>query len=311
MPTALLIALLATAGPALSVSPAQARPGDAVLVRVAGAGEAPAGTLAGRPLLFWRDGAEWRALGALPVETAPGPVTAAVEAGGARAEAPLLVVEPGFASRSLTLARRYVEEPVDRKVRKRIAADRRAFERAWSQPPAPPRFLSGFGWPRQSSVTGRFGDQRVLNGKKESVHYGLDLTGPRGAPVHAAADGEVVLARNAFYSGKTVVLWHGAGVFTLYFHLDRIDVRPGAQVRKGSRIGLLGATGRATGPHLHWSARVAGLYVDPESLLEIDFASGTAPPRRPRETDAAEAAAAKTPPPGEPPPAAPSGEPRR
>jgi Peptidase family M23 len=311
MPAALLVALLAGAGPALSVAPAEARPGDAVLVRVSGAAEAPVGTLAGRPLLFWRDGTEWRALGALPVETAPGPALAAVEVGGARAEATLAVVEPGFPSRSLTLARRYVEEPVDRKIVRRIREDRRAFDRAWDRPPAPPRFLGGFGWPRESRITGRFGDQRVLNGKKESVHYGLDLTGARGAPIAAAADGEVVLARDAYYSGRTVVLWHGAGVFTLYFHLDRIDVRAGAQVRRGQRIGLLGATGRATGPHLHWSAKVGGLYVDPESLLEIDFAAGTAPPRRTRQAAAPEAPPAGATPPEESPPTAPGPEPTR
>jgi murein DD-endopeptidase MepM/ murein hydrolase activator NlpD len=303
MPWALLLALLAAGGPSVSVAPAQARPGDAVLVRVTGTEETPVGTLAGRPLVFWRSGAEWRALGALPVETAPGTVTAAAEAGGARAEAPLTVVEPGFPSRSLTLARRYVEQPVDPRVRRRIARDRHAFDRAWDRPPAPPRFLDGFGWPRRSSVTGRFGDRRVLNGKKESVHYGLDLTGPRGAPIVAAADGEVVLARNAYYSGRTVVLWHGAGVFTLYFHLDRIDVRAGAPVRKGERIGLLGSSGRATGPHLHWSAKVGGLYVDPESLLEIDFASGTAPPRRRREAPEPEVPPPGAAPPAEPPPA--------
>jgi murein DD-endopeptidase MepM/ murein hydrolase activator NlpD len=311
MPAALLLALLAAGGPDVSVAPAQARPGDAVLVRVTGTEETPVGTLADRPLLFWRAGAEWRALAALPIETPPGPVTAAAQAGGARAEAPLTVVEPGFSSRSLTLARRYVEEPVDPRIRRRIARDRAAFERTWNQPPAAPRFLAGFGWPRASSVTGRFGDRRVLNGKKESVHYGLDLTGPRGAPIVAAADGEVVLARNAYYSGKTVVLWHGAGVFTLYFHMDRIDVRPGAQVRRGERLGLLGATGRATGPHLHWSAKVAGLYVDPESLLEIDFAAGTAPPRRRREPSAPEAPAAVATPPEEPAPQAPSAPPTR
>jgi murein DD-endopeptidase MepM/ murein hydrolase activator NlpD len=304
MPAALLLALLAAGGPALSVAPGQARPGDAVLVRVTGTEDTPVGTLAGRPLLFWRDGAEWRAVAALPIETAPGPVAAVAEAGGARAEAPLTAVEPGFSSRSLTLPRRYVEAPVDPKIRRRIAADHRAFERAWDRPPAAPRFLAGFGWPRTSSVTGRFGDRRVLNGRKESVHYGLDLTGPRGAPIVAAADGEVVLARNAYYSGRTVVLWHGAGVFTLYFHMDRIGVRQGAQVRRGERIGLLGATGRATGPHLHWSAKVSGLYVDPESLLEIDFAAGTAPPRQRRETPAPEAPAAASPPEEPPPPAA-------
>ncbi len=279
MPAAILLALVAATGPALSLAPGEARPGDAVLVRVTGTAAEPTGSLAGRPLVFWRAREEWRALGALPIEIAPGPVPVAVEAGAARAEASLAVVEPGFASRALTVAPRFVEPPAS--VRRRIERDRRAFAAAYDRPFAPPRFGRGFAWPRRSQITGRFGDQRLLNGKKESVHYGLDLGGPRGAPVRAAAEGEVVLARDAYLSGKSIVVWHGADVFTIYFHLDRIDVRPGAKVRSGQRIGLLGSTGRSTGPHLHWSARVAGLFVDPESLLGMDFASGTAPPRRP------------------------------
>jgi len=206
MGSALLLALAAAAAPAVSVAPAEARPGDAVLIRVGGAGEAPAGRLAGHPLLFWPDGSEWRALGALPVEIPPGPVSAAVEAGGEGAQASLTVVEPGFLSRSITLPPRYVETPRDPELRRRIVRDRKAFEKAWHQPPGPPRFLGGFGWPRVSPVTGHFGDRRILNRRKESVHYGLDLAGARGAPPLAAADGTVVLARNAYYSGRTVVL---------------------------------------------------------------------------------------------------------
>jgi murein DD-endopeptidase MepM/ murein hydrolase activator NlpD len=279
MPVALLLAL-AAAAPAVSVAPPQARPGDAVLVRVLDAREQPAGEVAGRPLAFWREGDEWRALGALPLELGPGTVPVSVAADGARAEAALAIVEPGFESRTLHVAPRFVEPPPA--VRRRIEADRRAFAAAYARPPAPPRFLSGFTWPRESRVTGRFGDQRVFNERKQSVHYGLDLGGSRGAPVQAAADGEVVLARDAYLSGKSVVLWHGSDVFTLYFHLDRMLVRPGAKVRKGERIGRVGSTGRSTGPHLHWSARVGGLLVDPESLVGIDFAAGTAPPRTTR-----------------------------
>jgi murein DD-endopeptidase MepM/ murein hydrolase activator NlpD len=77
-----------------------------------------------------------------------------------------------------------------------------------------------------------------------------------------------------------VVVWHGADLYTLYFHMDRLDVRAGAKVRQGDRLGIVGSTGRSTGPHLHWSVKVAGLYVDPESLLGIDFSAGAAPPRR-------------------------------
>jgi murein DD-endopeptidase MepM/ murein hydrolase activator NlpD len=315
-PLALALALAASAAaPAgappfaplsVSVAPVDARPGDAVLVSVTGAAEEPAGTVAGRPLAFWRARGEWRALAALPIELPPGPAGAAVEVGGARLEAPFLVVEPGFASRSLTVEPRFVEPPPE--VRARVEADRKAFAKAYDRPFSPPRFRGAFGWPRQAGITGRFGDRRVFNGKNASVHYGLDLAGPRGAPIHAANDGEVVLVRDAYLSGKSVVLWHGADVYTIYFHLDRILVSAGAKVKKGQRIGRLGSTGRSTGPHLHWSARVGGLLVDPESLLGFDFAAGTAPPRpaRPAAPPPAEAPveAPPPPPPGMPPDAA-------
>jgi hypothetical protein len=279
----LLAALLAAASPDAGaiLAPRIARPGDAVLVRLrTGRGTAPAATLAGRPLQFFPRGAESWAVAALPLETPPGPVRLELAPTGPLdlPVATLEVVEPGFPSRSITVAAQYVEPP--KRLKARIARDRAAFAAAYARPFAPPLFSGRFDWPLRAGTTGRFGDQRVFNGRKASVHYGLDLDGPRGAPVHAANDGEVVLARDCYFSGRTVVVWHGADVFTLYFHLDRIDVRPGDAVRKGDRVGLLGSTGRATGPHLHWSARAAGLLVDPESLLGIDFVTGEAPPRR-------------------------------
>lgn len=277
-----LLAALAGAAPSLLLAPAAARPGDAVLVRVTGAGPraVPTGTLASRPLTFWRAGAEWRALSALPLETPAGNAAAAVEAGGVRLAAALRIVEPGFPSRALSIPAQYVEPPPE--VKARIAADRAAFTAAYDRPFAPPRFGARFGWPRRAATSGQFGDKRVVNGEKETVHYGLDLRGARGAPVVAAAAGEVVLARDAYMSGRSVVLWHGAGIYTLYFHLDRIDVRAGQVVRRGQRLGRVGSTGRSTGPHLHWSARVDGLLVDPLSLLALDFARGAAPARTPR-----------------------------
>ncbi len=273
-----ILAVLLASAPALEIAPSTARPGDAVLVRVTGAPAAPRGTLAGRELGFWPAGAEeWRALAPLPIETAPGDLPVRVQAGGAALEARLSVVEPGFAHHAITLEKKYVEPP--RSVKKRIADDRKAFARAFAQPFGPPLFQRAFTWPRRAATSGRYGDQRVLNGKVASVHYGLDITGPRGAAVAAANDGQVVATRDAYFSGNTVVLWHGAGVFTVYFHLDRILVKEGQRVRAGDALGELGATGRATGPHLHWGVKVDGLYVDPTSLLAIDFEGGTAPPR--------------------------------
>jgi hypothetical protein len=282
-----LLAPPARAGEPITVVPAVARPGDAVLVRVApGAtgGAVPEGiTLAGRPLRFWAHGEESWAVGALPIETPPGPVKLEVAGGPSgqvRSTATLQVVDAGFPSKVLHVAPAFVTPPA--KVKKRIAADRAAFAAAYaSVEPGPPVFAASFAWPHPGLHGGRFGDQRTFNGKKESVHYGLDIDAPRGAPVRAANDGQVILARNCYYSGKTVVISHGADLYTLYFHMDRLDVVPGARVRQGDRLGIVGSTGRSTGPHLHWSAKVGELYVDPESLMGIDFVSGTAPSRRP------------------------------
>jgi hypothetical protein len=283
-----LLALLLAAAPAVAeaaapgdvaVAPAVVRPGDAVLVRVRAPPGAPVeGAVADRPLRFWEHGAERWSLIALPIETPPGPLPVTLDLAGAPTSAPLEVVEPGFPAKTLRVAPRFVTPP--RSARARIEADRAAFARAYDRSFAPPLFVIRFAWPHPGEHGGRYGDQRVFNGKKESVHYGLDIDAPRGAPVRAANDGEVVLARDCYYSGKTVVLWHGADLYTLYFHMDRLDVRPGTKVRQGDRLGIVGSTGRSTGPHLHWSAKVGGLYVDPESLMGIDFAAGTAPPRR-------------------------------
>jgi len=280
VPAILLAALAAPpAGAAtLSVSPSSARPGDVVLVSVEGAEVAPSGTLAGRTLAFWGAGGKWHALAPLPLETPVGTASAEVLAGEPLA-AGLEVVEPAFRSTTLSVPPRFVEPPP--RAKRRIAADRKAFKEAFDRPFEPPRFDGPFDWPRRADSTGRFGDRRTFNGKQASVHYGLDLDGPVGAPVLSSNGGTVVLTRDCYMSGRTVVLWHGAGVFSLYFHLSEIEVAAGQTVGRGDLVGRVGATGRVTGPHLHWSVKVDGLYVDPESILRIDPTAAAAPEAAP------------------------------
>jgi len=114
---------------------------------------------------------------------------------------------------------------------------------------------------------GRFGARRVINGEPRSPHTGVDYAAPAGEPVYAAADGTVVLAADLFFSGNSVIIDHGGGLLTMYFHLSRTDVRVGERVRRGGVIGAVGATGRATGPHLHFGARWHGARIDPDLLL--------------------------------------------
>ncbi len=125
-----------------------------------------------------------------------------------------------------------------------------------------------FARPLAGKVTGGFGGRRVLNGKTQSRHMGVDLRAAIGEPVHAAGNGRVVLAGDFYLSGKSVFIDHGGGLFSMYFHLSRIDVQTGDMVPSGAVIGRAGATGRSAGPHLHFGMRVRGAHVDPLGVVE-------------------------------------------
>ena len=236
---------------------------------VRGAAQTPEGTAGARKLRFYAEGDHQEALAAVPLEEAPGPLGVKVVVGGVELAA-AVELEPGnFPQRELTVDQKFIAPPAS--VKSRIAADQRAFAKAWRTAFGPRAFSEGFARPRDSEVTARFGDQRMLNGKKKTVHYGLDLDGQLGDPVTAANDGTVVLVRDCYTSGNTVLLSHGGGVFTGYFHLSAFKVKPGAKVKRGDLLGLVGKTGRVTGPHLHFLARVDRLYVNPEALLALSF----------------------------------------
>jgi murein DD-endopeptidase MepM/ murein hydrolase activator NlpD len=113
-----------------------------------------------------------------------------------------------------------------------------------------------------------FGERRVFNGQARAPHSGADLRAATGTPVHATNRGRVVLAKNLFYSGNTVIVDHGLGIYSLYAHLSRMDVKRGDDVKSNQIVGLAGATGRVTGPHLHWAIRMQGARVDPFSLVK-------------------------------------------
>jgi murein DD-endopeptidase MepM/ murein hydrolase activator NlpD len=129
-------------------------------------------------------------------------------------------------------------------------------------------FLNGFIWPLDGIISGVYGSQRILNKVPKRPHFGLDIAAPKGTPVKAPAAGVITLTHpDMFYTGATVVLDHGYGLTSLFVHLSRIDVNPGDRLEQGQVIGAVGATGRATGPHLHWGMFWFKTAVDPLLLL--------------------------------------------
>lgn len=137
-------------------------------------------------------------------------------------------------------------------------------ERLWKGP---------FLLPVEGKVAGTFGLKRVINGQPRNPHSGEDIYAPEGSAVAASNDGIVKLTGEHFFSGKSIVIDHGLGLFTMYFHLSEIFIKEGEPVSKGQTIGLVGSTGRVTGPHLHWGARLNGARVNPLSLIKLSLGS--------------------------------------
>jgi murein DD-endopeptidase MepM/ murein hydrolase activator NlpD len=129
-------------------------------------------------------------------------------------------------------------------------------------------FLTDWIWPADGPISGVYGSQRILNGKPRRPHFGVDIASPTGTPVVAPADGKVILAIPLMYfEGNAIFLDHGHGLKTVYMHLSELDVKEGQMVKQGQRIGLIGGTGRATGPHLHWALYWFHTPLDPALLV--------------------------------------------
>lgn len=151
---------------------------------------------------------------------------------------------------------------------KRIVKEKAEMAEAKKLSDASAYFLSGFGWPATGRISGVYGSQRILNGKPRRPHYGTDVAAPIGTPVVAMAAGKVTFVHpGMFFNGKTVLIDHGLGLRSVYIHLSDTNVKAGDKVEKGTRIGAIGKTGRATGPHLHFGLTLDEIPIDPELIL--------------------------------------------
>jgi murein DD-endopeptidase MepM/ murein hydrolase activator NlpD len=233
------------------------------------------GELAGEPLHFeQRPAGGFRALGGVPLD-APDTIAIRVELHRSSgfvdtAEVRLPVARRRAVVESIATGPRFVDVPdsvlaritAERELTRQVARGAHDLPRLWVQPFLRPR-------PQGSRVTSPFGARRVVNGIPGSRHPGVDVAGAAGARVRAANRGVVALVGDFFYGGISVYVYHGAGLMTAYHHLSRAAVAVGDTVERGEVIGRVGATGRVTGPHLHWGAQYGRLSVDPVDLLTL------------------------------------------
>jgi murein DD-endopeptidase MepM/ murein hydrolase activator NlpD len=234
------------------------------------------GDWGGRTVLFWQEGnttVVQKGLLGVDLEKAPGAyelkVTGQTTDGEKIVCSTTIKVRAGrFATEKLTVGKQFVE-PSQEQI-KRADEERQKLRDIFDQV-TPQRLWDGkFHIPLDGATTGsNFGRRRILNGNPGSPHGGADFPAITGTPVHAAQRGRVVLAEELFFSGNTVVIDHGLGIYTFYGHLSEIDVKVGDELETSAVLGKVGATGRVTGPHLHWGLTVERARVNPLQIVVL------------------------------------------
>jgi len=264
-----------TDGPVrVTVAPPSPQPGDVVLLEI---GSAPPDVRAewdGRSLALFPTAHGIAALVGIDLDVRPGPIAwrvtrpSAAKNGGALAAGAVTVRARTFPTQPLTLPKGMVD--LDAPTLARVETEREELKAALGAGAAERLWRGPFRIPVDGGQpTGGFGLRRVLNGQPRSPHTGYDWAAPAGTPVLASNAGRVALVAEHFFAGRNVILDHGLGLFTLYFHLTEARVARGEPVTGGQVIGTVGATGRVMGAHLHFAVLLNGARVDPEALLRL------------------------------------------
>jgi murein DD-endopeptidase MepM/ murein hydrolase activator NlpD len=259
-----LVALLSPAHAAPRIDPV---PGGIAELRVAPAEEPRPQVLFGeRPTLVTARPGGWHALVGLPLDLVPGEQRVEVIHGDDRRSTESFAVRAkDYPRQNLQIKDSNLVEP-DPASLARIDAEQRVQDEVktrWRDAPADLELIA----PASGRLSSRFGLARVINGQPRAPHRGLDLAAPTGTPVRAPSGGTVSHVGDFFFNGRTVFVDHGQGLISMICHLDQVEVTAGQEVRPGQRLGLSGASGRATGPHVHWTVFLNGTAVDPELFL--------------------------------------------
>lgn len=261
-------ALIAGVGHAGALPRESRVPGGVALLRVGDATEPrPAVSRDGVPVWVSRQATQWVAAVGLPLSLQPGEQQVEVRSTNGAARTITFTVKPKrYPVQHVTLRdQAMVEPPADVMARiERESAHLKAVRSQWRETAATD---AAFVQPAKGRLSGRFGGSRVLNGKPRAPHAGLDVAVMTGTAVLAPADGVILDIGDYYFCGKTMFIDHGNGLLSLFCHLSEWDAKVGDSVRKGQAVARSGATGRASGPHLHWSVYLNGTSVEPELFL--------------------------------------------
>ena len=262
---ALALFLVASLAQATDLPQQRLAPGGVARIALGASAEAPRASLGGVPVMVLRDGGQWIAVVGLRLLGEPGEASLRVQRDGAETTIAFMVKPFHYAEQRLSVAPGQVDLAADDLARfEREDAHRKAVVETFSvELPETLRFALPVNGRRSSS----FGLRRVFNGQSRNPHNGMDIAAPQGTPVRAPAAGRVIDTGDYFFNGNTVWLDHGAGLLTMYCHLSAIGVKVGDVIAAGAPIGAVGMTGRATGPHLHWSVSLNRATVDPALFL--------------------------------------------
>ena len=256
-------------------------PGEPLRIRVVSTVplESLAGEFLGGPVFMVRAGGGereqvWSGWSMIPLDQEPGVTSIEMRGSapgglaglGSRA---LTILAKDFPVEHLDVASKYVEPPPQ--VAARLAREREKLAGIYRARRAVVPAREPFAAPLPGEPTSVFGMRRIFNGEPRSPHPGLDLRAATGTDVGASGAGVVVLSQDLYYSGNTVIVDHGGGLFTIYAHLSRLSVEESQRVASGDLLGLSGATGRVTGPHLHWGAKIGDRPFDPRALLNASL----------------------------------------
>ena len=244
-------------------------PGGVALVAVARADEPkPVVNRDGANIWTVQRGASWIAVVGIPLSTAPGEHSVSVNRNGETQSVAFTVKEKRYPVQHVTLKDNAMVEPPP-EVIARIEADSAHIKSVRSTSRESTTTNANFALPAKGRLSGRFGGSRVLNGKPRAPHAGLDVAIGTGTPVLAPGDGVVLDIGDYYFCGKTLFIDHGNGLLSLFCHLSEHTAKVGENVRKGQSVARSGATGRASGPHLHWSVYLNGVSVEPELFVSL------------------------------------------